>query len=107
MLGAYMADTFWGRYLTIQISIGIAILGHVFIIIAAIPQLIDHPNAAVGVFAVGIVIFGVGAGGFKSNISPLIAEQYEASQPKQVIKVLKSGERVILDPQMTFARIYM
>ena len=107
LLGAYMADTFWGRYLTIQIAIGIAVVGHVLIVIASIPALIQHPNGAIGLFAVGLIIFGVGVGGFKSNISPLIAEQYESKHPKQTIKVLKDGERVIVDPNMTIARIYM
>lgn len=107
LLGAYMADTFWGRYLTIQISIGIAIIGHILLVIASTPALIQHPNSAIGLFAVGLVIFGIGVGGFKSNISPLIAEQYESKHPKQIIKVLKSGERVIVDPNMTITRIYM
>ena len=107
LLGAYMADTFWGRYLTIQISIGIAIIGHILLVVASTPALIQHPDSAIGLFAVGLVIFGIGVGGFKSNISPLIAEQYESKHPKQTVKVLKSGERVIVDPNITIARIYM
>lgn len=47
------------------------------------------------------------SGGFKPNISPLIAEQYESAHPKQYIKVQKSGERTIVDPTMTVSRIYM
>ncbi|KAF9235366.1 proton-dependent oligopeptide transporter family, partial [Melanogaster broomeanus] len=45
------------------------------------------------------------AGGFKSNISPLVAEQYQITKP--FISVTKSGERVIVDPTMTTSRIYM
>lgn len=42
---------------------------------------------------------------FKSNISPLIAEQcYHKSL---VVTTTKSGERVIVDPVMTVSRIYM
>lgn len=93
--------------MTIQVAIFVAIAGHILLIVSAIPPMIDHPNAAVGIFAVGIVIMGMGAGGFKSNISPLIAEQYESKNPKQTIKVLKDGERVIVDPNLTIARIYM
>lgn len=107
LLGAYMADQYWGRYKTIQVSIGIAIVGHILLIIATIPSVIAHPNSAVGVFSVGLIIFGVGVGGFKPNVSPLIAEQYEARHPKQYIKVQKSGERTIVDPTMTVSRIYM
>jgi POT family proton-dependent oligopeptide transporter len=45
-----------------------------------------------------------GTGGIKSNVSPLIAEQYTGT--KQSIKVLPSGERVIVDPTITIERIY-
>ncbi|KAL8939613.1 MAG: hypothetical protein Q9211_002665 [Gyalolechia sp. 1 TL-2023] len=107
LLGAYMADQYWGRYKTIQVSIAIAILGHIILIVATIPSVIAHPNGAVAAFSVGLVIFGVGVGGFKPNISPLIAEQYEAEHPKQYIQVQKSGERTIVDPTMTVSRIYM
>lgn len=41
----------------------------------------------------------------RSNISPLISEQYRDDRP--YIKTLKSGERVIVDPAATIARIYM
>jgi POT family proton-dependent oligopeptide transporter len=60
LLGAYMADQYWGRYLTIQISIGIALVGHTFLIIAAIPAVVVSPNAAIAVFSIAILIMGVG-----------------------------------------------
>lgn len=52
-----------------------------------------------------MIIIGLGTGGIKSNVSPLIAEQYRGT--KQTIRVLKSGERVIVDPAATIQRIYM
>ncbi|KAL8830563.1 MAG: hypothetical protein Q9170_005681 [Blastenia crenularia] len=107
LLGAYMADQYWGRYKTIQISIAIAIVGHIILIVATIPSVIAHPNGAVAAFSIGLIIFGVGVGGFKPNVSPLIAEQYESKHPKQYIQVQKSGERTIVDPTMTVSRIYM
>ena len=45
-----------------------------------------------------------GTGGIKSNVSPLIAEQYTGT--KQSIRILGSGERVIIDPTITIERIY-
>ena len=45
-----------------------------------------------------------GTGGIKSNVSPLIAEQYTGT--KQSIRILESGERVIIDPTITIERIY-
>ncbi|KAL8702725.1 MAG: hypothetical protein Q9201_004101 [Fulgogasparrea decipioides] len=107
LLGAYMADQYWGRYKTIQISIFIAIVGHILLITSALPQVIAHPHGSIACFSIGLIIFGIGTGGFKPNISPLIAEQYEVRHPKQYIRVQKSGERTIVDPTMTASRIYM
>jgi POT family proton-dependent oligopeptide transporter len=105
LLGAYMADEFWGRYKTIQIAIVITVIGHIILIVSAIPEVIVHPNGAIACFSVGLVIMGIGVGGFKSNISPLIAEQYK--QVTLEVKTLPSGERVIVDPTFTVSRIYM
>lgn len=107
LVGAYIADQYWGRFKTIQISIFVAIVGHIILIISTLPPVIAHPNGAVGCFAIGIIVFGLGTGGFKPNVSPLIAEQYESRHPKQYIKVQKNGERTIVDPTMTISRIYM
>ncbi|KAL8880512.1 MAG: hypothetical protein Q9192_007998, partial [Flavoplaca navasiana] len=107
LLGAYVADQYLGRYKTIQLSIFICIVGHIVLIVSALPQIIANPNGAVACFSIGLVIFGLGTGGFKPNISPLIAEQYEAKHPRQYIQVQKSGQRVIVDPTMTISRIYM
>jgi POT family proton-dependent oligopeptide transporter len=48
---------------------------------------------------------GIGTGGFKSNISPLIAEQYKDA--KAYVRVNKSGRKEIVDPATTTARIYI
>jgi len=48
---------------------------------------------------------GVGTGGFKPNISPLVAEQIPTTA--MYVRTEKSGERVIVDPAVTTARVYM
>lgn len=48
---------------------------------------------------------GLGTGGFKANISPMVAEQSKLT--RLTVVTLKSGERVIQDPSMTASRIYM
>ncbi|EAW13600.1 putative MFS peptide transporter [Aspergillus clavatus NRRL 1] len=105
LLGAFMADQYWGRFRTIMFSIAAALLGHLILIVSALPPVISNPNGAIGCFAVGLIIMGVGTGGFKSNISPLIAEQYREEHP--YIRTLASGERVIVDPAATISRIYL
>ncbi|KAI5782601.1 MFS peptide transporter [Geopyxis carbonaria] len=105
LLGAYMADEHWGRYKTIMVSIGVALVGHVILIISALPPIIVNPTNSIVCFSIGLVIMGMGVGGFKSNISPLIAEQYK--QNRLMVKTLTTGERIIMDPTLTVSRIYM
>lgn len=107
LVGGYLADTYWGRFLTIQYAIVIATIGHILIIVASIPAVITNPSGALGAFIIGLLFFGFGVGLFKANISPMIAEQYESEHPRAVIKTLPSGERVIVDPIVTISRIYM
>ncbi|KAL2006021.1 hypothetical protein VTN00DRAFT_9675 [Thermoascus crustaceus] len=106
ILGAWIADEFLGRLKTIQYSIAFAMVGHIILIISAIPPVIVHPNGAIACFSIGLVVFGIGVGGFKSNIAPLIAEQYK--ETKLFIKTIpKTGERVIVDPSQTITRIFL
>lgn len=105
LFGAYMADTRWGRFKTVCVSVGIALFGHILLIISAVPGVIDHNNGAVACFIIAIIIMGVGTGGFKANISPLVAEQYRRT--KLFVRTERSGERVVVDPTLTTSRIYM
>ncbi|BGP37286.1 hypothetical protein JCM10449v2_001191 [Rhodotorula kratochvilovae] len=104
LFGAYIADTYLGRYNTICWAVVIALVGHVLLIAAAAPSVIQNHDAALGLFALAIIIMGAGTGMFKSNVSPLIAEQV-ASHPTYA-KTQKNGTRVIVDPAQTTARMY-
>ncbi|KAK3697062.1 hypothetical protein LTR37_017660 [Vermiconidia calcicola] len=105
LVGGYIADAHLGRFMTIQLSILAAILGHIVLICSSIPSVLDNPQGAMGCFAVGLVIMGLGTGGFKSNISPLLAEQIRQTRPE--VLTLPSGERVIRDPQVTISRVFL
>ena len=69
--------------------------------------MIATANGALGSFILGLVLLGAGVGFFKCNISPFIAEQYEATHPKPFIRIEPSGERIIVDPGLTITRVYM
>jgi POT family proton-dependent oligopeptide transporter len=69
IFGAWIADEFWGRLKTIQTSTAFAMVGHIILIIAALPSVIARPSAALACFIVGLIIFGMGVGGFKYNFS--------------------------------------
>ncbi|ORY58329.1 POT family-domain-containing protein [Leucosporidium creatinivorum] len=105
LFGAYIADTYWGRYKTICWAVVIALVGHVLLTVSAIPSVIANPNGSLACFVIAIVVMGVGTGGFKSNIAPLIAEQTSVGNLR--VKTLKNGSQVILDPVMTTSRIFM
>jgi proton-dependent oligopeptide transporter, POT family len=72
--------------------------------VTSFPVAIEH-GAALGGLITAMIVIGLGTGGIKSNVSPLIAEQYRNTKP--YIRLLKSGERVIVDPAVTVQRIYM
>ncbi|KAJ3785026.1 PTR2-domain-containing protein [Lentinula aff. detonsa] len=105
LLGAYIADAHWGRYKTICWAVVIALIGHIILIVSAVPGVIEKAENATACFVIGMIVTGFGTGLFKPNISPLVAEQYQKS--KLFIRTLKSGERVIVDPVYTVSRVYM
>ncbi|TGZ85616.1 MFS peptide transporter [Ascodesmis nigricans] len=105
LLGGWVADTKWGRYKTIQMAALAAIIGHVCLIMSALPPLLVLNNkGSLALLLIGIIIIGFATGGFKANISPLMAEQFSKEKPR--IKVLKSGELVIVDHDLTVTRLY-
>ena len=126
LLGAYIADTYWGRFKTICVAVFIALIGHIILIVSAVPGVIEHPGA-IGAFIIALIIMGLGTytnqfsffrfmlifsisplqgtGLFKANISPLVAEQYKRT--KLFVVVTNSGEKVIVDPTLTVSRVYM
>ncbi|KAG8530884.1 uncharacterized protein KY384_004241 [Bacidia gigantensis] len=104
IIGAIVADQYLGRYKTIILFSLFYIAGLIILFITSLPFAINN-GAALGGLAAAMTIAGLGTGGIKSNVSPLIAEQMTETRMK--IKTLASGERVIQSPSVTFQRIYM
>ncbi|KAF7340570.1 Peptide transporter PTR2A [Mycena sanguinolenta] len=103
LYGAYIADTYWGRYNTTCVAVVIALIGHIILIIAGVPGVINHQHGAVACFIIALLVMGFGTGLFKANISPLVAEQYRRT--KLFVVTTSSGERVIVDPSLTISRV--
>ncbi|PAV17185.1 oligopeptide transporter [Pyrrhoderma noxium] len=104
-----MVSSGWDRkhrrgLLRLMASIAITLVGHILLIFAAIPPVLDNPNGALGCFIITIIIMGAGTGGFKLNISPLIAEQQTGELH---VRTEPSGERVLVDLALTIQRIYL
>jgi POT family proton-dependent oligopeptide transporter len=105
ILGAIIADQYLGKYNTIVIFCGVYMVGLLILTLTSIPTALDH-GAGLGGFIVAIIVIGLGTGGIKSNVAPLIADQYKRRQ-MVIGHDDKTGERVIIDPAITIQRIYM
>jgi len=64
LFGAYLADTYLGRYRTIMISVAIAIVGHVILTASGAPGLLADKSHALACFLIGLIIMGLGTGKF-------------------------------------------
>jgi len=104
IIGAVVADQYLGRYKTITSFSFIYLIGSVVLFLTSLPRSIEAGAAFPGL-VVALICIGLGTGGIKANVSPLIAEQYQESRPR--VKILKSGEKVIVSPELTIQRIYM
>ncbi|KAJ5975430.1 Major facilitator superfamily domain general substrate transporter [Penicillium waksmanii] len=104
IIGAIIADQYIGKFKTIIISLGIYIVGLIILVATSTPAGIQS-HAGFGGLVAAMVIIGLGTGGIKANVTPMCAEQYQNSKP--ILKTLKSGERVIVDPELTVQRLFM
>lgn len=98
-----IADQYLGKYKTILLFSGIYMTGLIILTCTSIPPAISAGSSFPG-YIVAIIIIGLGTGGIKSNVSPLVAEQYRSKTP--FVRTLKSGERVIVTPQATYQTIF-
>ncbi|KAK4951825.1 peptide transporter ptr2 [Elasticomyces elasticus] len=105
ILGAIISDQYLGKYKTILIFAGVYVLGLLILWTTALPASLDA-GAGLGGYVTAIIVIGFGTGGIKSNIAPLIADQY-TRKVMAVSTIPKTGERVIIDPAITYQRIYM
>ncbi|KAJ5787871.1 hypothetical protein N7457_002861 [Penicillium paradoxum] len=106
IFGGWWADVYVGRYKAIMVGVVICGIAHVIQIIGAIPAILQKgpPNAAPP-FIIGLLVLAVGAGIFKPNVAPLLLDQNRQKNP--YTKLLKSGEKVIVDPEATGTRIML
>jgi dipeptide/tripeptide permease len=97
----YIADTYTGRYKLICWGVAVCGVAHVLMIASGAPHLLATGNAAAP-FMISLYILAIGAAMFKPNVSPTLLDQIKETKP--VVKELKSGEKVIIDPESTTER---
>ncbi|KAE8389625.1 POT peptide transporter [Aspergillus alliaceus] len=103
ILMAIVADTFLGRFNTIVLGTGFSAAGVLILFVTSLPVSLENGAGLPGLMA-ALALVGLGTGAIKSNVAPLIAEQY-AGRPER-LKTLKSGEQVLVDPSVTTQTIY-
>jgi POT family proton-dependent oligopeptide transporter len=101
ILGGIMADTRWGRFKTICVGTLVGAVAHVLLVIPAIPSVISTGHAYAP-FIIAVIILAFASGFIKPSLAPLLCDQSPVKRP--TIQVLKSGERVVVDPQATVGR---
>ena len=86
--GAILADQFWGKYKTIFLSCIIYAIGLLVLVFTSLPSAISAGIAFPGLI-IAMIILGFGTGGVKSNVSPLMAEQYTRTKP-----IVRGNQRI-------------
>jgi POT family proton-dependent oligopeptide transporter len=101
VIGAVVAEQYIGRVKTIIYSSSVYLCGLVILFLSSLTIAQDMEVSLPGLL-VSLFLIGIGTGGIKTNVSSLIAEQYTGS--KEFRRVLKSGEEVIVDRDLTIQR---
>ncbi|CAF3487648.1 unnamed protein product [Fusarium graminearum] len=104
IFGAWLGDTKTGRFKAITYGVIIGGVAHVIMVGGAAPAVLKAGNG-LAPFMVSFFLLAIGAGLFKPNVVPLIIDQY--TDQTEYVKTLKSGERVIVDPETTIQRIML
>ena len=103
LYGGFIADTKIGKFKAIWVGVIAGFVSHVLFVIAAIPSVLKNGGAALAPTVLGIITLAFGTGFIKPNLLPLLMDQYR--EQTDVVKVLPSGENVIIDRQKTLERM--
>ncbi len=74
--GAIVADQYLGKYKAILYFCVVYLVGLLILFTTSLPGSLAN-GAGLGGFITAIIVIGFGTGGIKSNVAPLIADQYK------------------------------
>ncbi|KAI8369339.1 POT family-domain-containing protein [Radiomyces spectabilis] len=103
MLGALVADQYLGRYKTILLFSFVYMIGWLILTATSTPASLANGGGFPG-YVVALVVIGFGTGGIKGIVSTLCADQYRKTD--NYIKETKSGEKVMVDYDLSIQRLY-
>ncbi|EAT83815.2 hypothetical protein SNOG_08647 [Parastagonospora nodorum SN15] len=104
IIGAIIADQYLGKFKAILAASAVYIVGLVILVATSTPSSIQS-GAGFGGLIAAMITIGLGTGGIKANVTPMCAEQYQNARP--VLKTLKTGEKVVVDPELTVQKLFM
>lgn len=100
---AIVADRYLGRYTTLVVSVILYCLGCVALTVSSVSSNLEKGWGVPGLL-VAMFLVGLGGGGFRAIFVTFIADQQIRTEPRPVM--LKNGELVIIDYQITLQYIY-
>lgn len=106
VFGAWVADLYWGKYKTIKNFSYVYIVGIFILFVSSLPAAAEKGYAMSG-FLLAIVIIGLGTGGVKANVSPLIADCVPKFEPYVEQQQQHTNSKVIVDPKLTVLSVFM
>ncbi|GFY92069.1 nitrate transporter 1.5 [Actinidia rufa] len=96
LLGAFLSDSYWGRYKTCAIFQAIFVLGLVSLSLSSYIFLVkpdgcgdeetpcgSHSTVQIGLFYLSIYLIALGNGGYQPNIATFGADQFDEEDPKE------------------------
>jgi len=86
LFGAYIADAHWGRFKTICWAVAIALIGHIILIVSAVPGVIEK-KSAIGPFVIALIVMGFGS----SSPYSILGEAKKSRNGNVQVKHLSSG----------------
>jgi POT family proton-dependent oligopeptide transporter len=104
IIDAIVADQYLGKFKAILVASGIYIIGPIILVATATPSA-TQSGAGFGGLIAAMITIGLGTGGIKVNITPKCAEQYQNARP--MIKTLKTGEWLVVDPELAVQKVFM
>ncbi|KAG7771197.1 hypothetical protein KL931_000895 [Ogataea haglerorum] len=103
LYGGYIADTKYGKFRSVWVGVTIGFFAHMVLVVASLPFVIKTLWLSLLLTVVSIIGIGFSAGYIKPNLFPLLVDQYAVDE--NYIKVLSTGERVIVDRDATLERM--
>ncbi|KAI1146761.1 POT family protein [Nemania diffusa] len=106
IFGAWWADTKIGRFRAILIGVLIGGVAHVIMrLVGGAAPAVLQAGKGTAPFLISFFLLAFGAGIFKPNVAPTLLDQYQ--HQREYTKVLKSGEKVLVDPETTISHILL